>query len=79
MFQPIRNFILEQPFIACGTFFGVTGITLAIFQQPFRKLLGIQPVVSPPITYPMPQRPRSPPKGYSDEEDQWPACKYDVN
>ncbi|KAI9189084.1 hypothetical protein H9P43_000512 [Blastocladiella emersonii ATCC 22665] len=66
VFAALRTATIRAPYIVAGFAIGGAGIGIALFKDPIRRVLGVETVVPVPLTYPMPQRARNPPKGYED-------------
>ncbi|KAG9301947.1 hypothetical protein G9A89_020991 [Geosiphon pyriformis] len=65
-FRVTRQFAHEKPTYFWSLLVGTAGPLAVLIVPPIQKRIGHVRPERPPITYPMPQRPRRPTYGYED-------------
>ncbi|RHZ56361.1 hypothetical protein Glove_402g35 [Diversispora epigaea] len=65
----LRYLAAEYPVYVWSIGLGALGPLMVLIVPPIRKhYFGYKKIPLPPITYPLPKRPRNPPAGYEDED-----------
>ncbi|KAI9145924.1 hypothetical protein BKA69DRAFT_1121118 [Paraphysoderma sedebokerense] len=64
----LKRKTIEQPVIVASFVIGAVGPLMVVTVPPMRRRFGWEPASQPPMSYPMPNRPRNPPAGFEDDE-----------